>query len=230
MVHIHADGVPKINHSKAACRACSLGKAHSLPFPGHFSRAENIGEVIHSDIMGPLEYSFPDGYKYVSTFMDECSRFLFAGFMHRISVLWETFRLDARKIDDFGRDDQRIIIKRLHSDQAKEYIRLEKTMEGYAEKSFSPPYTPEHNAIAERVNRTMVDSARSTLIQANLPYCLWPFALRHVVFVRNRVPHSTTKKAPFLAIHGKRPSLKNIKVFGCCAYVLRLPRLSKFEP
>ena len=96
-------------------------------------------------------------------------------------------------------------------------------------KSFSPPYTPELNGIAERVNRTMVEAALSMLIQANLPSCLWPFALKHGIHVRNRVPHSATGKTPYLVMTGHKPSLKHIRVFGCAAYVLRQPSGSKFE-
>lgn len=95
--------------------------------------------------------------------------------------------------------------------------------------SFSPPYTPEHNAIAERINRTLCDAARSLLIQASLPSCLWPFALKHVIYVRNRVQHFATGKSPFEVVTNRRPNLKHIRVFGCTAYVLQLPRPSKFS-
>jgi len=42
--------------------------------------------------------------------------------------------------------------------------------------------------------------------------------------------HSTTGKTPFSILKNERPNLKNIRVFGCKAYVLRLPRISKLEP
>lgn len=77
--------------------------------------------------------------------------------------------------------------KRIHSDGGKEYVRLEKNLGGYIAKSFYPPYTPELDAISRRVNGKMEDAARSLLIQANLPVCLWPFALKKVFRVRNRV-------------------------------------------
>ena len=67
------------------------------------------------------------------------------------------------------------------------------------------------------------------LIQSNLPSCLWPFALKHAIHVRNRVPHSATGKTHYLVMTGHKPSLKHIRVFGCAAYVLRQPSGSKFE-
>lgn len=81
--------------------------------------------------------------------------------------------------------DQKNNIK-FHSDGAEEYKALREDYGGNAiETSFLPPYTPEHNAIAERINRSMVEAARALLIQANLPNRLWTFAIKHVMYVRN---------------------------------------------
>lgn len=102
-------------------------------------------------------------------------------------------------------------------------------MGGYTAKSYSPSYTPVMNVIAESVSQTMEDTARSILIQANLPGSLWPFAPKHVVRVINRVSYATTKEAPYKILTGVRPSLKRAKVFGCLEYVLKIPRGSKFE-
>lgn len=234
-VHVHADGVPKLCPMEEVCRACRLGKAHKLPFPSQFRQASRVGELVHSDIVGPLEPSFPDRFRYVSTFLDGHSRYLLIGCMNRRSMLKEVFDQVSVKFRKIGgaKSETNIGftgITKLHSDGAKEYVALQNDLGGVdGDKSFSPPHTPELNGIAERVNRTMVEAALALLIQANLPRCLWPFALKHVVYVRNRVPHSSIGVTPFLVMTGEKPSLKNIRVFGCTAYVLRLPRGSKFE-
>lgn len=239
-LHEHVDGVPVMNQLGEVCRACRLGKAHKLPFSGHFLHASAIGEIVHSDIVGPLEASYRDYYRYVCTFLDDHSRYLFIGLMQHRSDLASVFDAVSEDFRKLGGADKAPnysrSIQELHSDGAKEYIGLQNNGGGGNEnfgnfdQSFSAPYTPEHNAIAERVNRTIVEAARSLLIQAELPLCLWPYALKHVVHVRNRVPHSTIKDTPHMVMTGNRPSLKNVKVFGCTAYVLRLPRGSKFEP
>lgn len=82
MAHVHDDGVPRLHATPGICRPGRLGKTHKLPFPGHFTRSTAVADVIHSDILGPLEKSYPGETKYVATFMDEYSRFLFVGFMH----------------------------------------------------------------------------------------------------------------------------------------------------
>lgn len=244
-IYEHAVDVPKLGAMKEICRACRMGKAHKLPFKGSFHRAEKVGDVVHSDIVGPLEPSFPDGYRYFVTFQDDYSRYDFIGLMHHKSDLLEVFKSFSRKFLEMGagrggelsvpHDEINTyksvlsVIKRLHSDQAKEYIHLGNDLGEDVLKSYSPPYTPELNAIAERVNRTIADAARSILIQADLPSCLWPFAVKHVTYIRNRVPHSATNASPYLNLTGKKPSLKHARVFGCVTYVLKLPRGSKFE-
>jgi hypothetical protein len=43
------------------------------------------------------------------------------------------------------------------------------------------------------------------------------------------VRHATTGDCPYYMVTGEKPSLKNLKVFGCRAYVLILPTPSKFD-
>lgn len=119
--------------------------------------------------------------------------------------------------------------KKLHSDNEKEYNRLKIDLGGRVSKYYSPPYAPELNAIAERFDRTIEDSARSMIIKSNIPTSLWPFAVKHVVFVPNHVPNSTTNQTPYSIVTGSRLTLKNIRVFGCASYVLQLPQRSKLD-
>ncbi|EFX65881.1 hypothetical protein DAPPUDRAFT_264088 [Daphnia pulex] len=48
------------------CEGCALGKHHRLPFPtGGRKRANRIGELIHSDVRGPMSRPSPKGAKYL---------------------------------------------------------------------------------------------------------------------------------------------------------------------
>lgn len=76
----------------------------------------------------------------------------------------------------------------------------------HGDQSISPPYTSELNAIAERVNRNIVETDLSPLIQASLPRCLWPFALKQVAYVRDRLPHSTIGVTAYSVMAGETPS------------------------
>jgi len=226
MVYKYTEGVPKLGKMEEICRACRLGKAHKLPFTGQFQRKSAVGDLVHSDIMGKLEPSFPDKFRYISTFLDDHSRYLLVACMNTrddIHVVYDQVSDHFRHLGG-AKLRSNFNFSKLHSDGAKEYIALQKNLGGELDNSFSPPYTPELNGVAERVNRTIVESALALLIEANLSRCLWPFAVKHVAYIRNRVPHSTIGTTPFSVISGRKPSLKNIRVFGCTPYVLRLPR------
>ena len=170
-VHKHVAGVPKLGPRQDVCRACRLGKAQKLPFPGHFDIASTIGEVVHLDIVGKLETSFPDRYRYVLTFVDSYSRYTFIGLMRYCSDLSNVFKGVSAKFREIGGAKIRPLftgpIAKIHPDGAKEYISLQDSLEGVGKKLFSPPHTPELNGIAESVNRIMVEGALSMLIQAS---------------------------------------------------------------
>jgi hypothetical protein len=157
---------------------------------------------------------------------------LFTAFSRELQVVanrkLEMGEIHTSKNDDFKIEDTGFRLVRLQSDGGKEYETLERLEDHLA--TYSAPYTPENNPISERGNRTLFDAARTLLIEADLPACFWPFAIKHVVYVRNRVCHTTTGDSPYYMVTGEKPSLNNLKVFfGCRAYGLILPTPSKFE-
>ena len=48
------------------------------------------------------------------------------------------------------------------------------------------PYSPSQNGVAERMNRALVELARSMLTASKLPEFLWEPAVAHAVYLRNR--------------------------------------------
>ena len=81
------------------------------------------------------------------------------------------------------------------------------------------PKTPEQNGVAERMNRTLVETVRSMLIDAKLAQKFWGEALSTAVYLRNR---SRTKAVrgmtPFEAWSKEKPAVGHLRVFGCDAY------------
>ena len=49
-------------------------------------------------------------------------------------------------------------------------------------------YTPKQNGLAERLNRTLMESARSMMCFAGLPNSYWGKAVVAAAYIRNRVP------------------------------------------
>ena len=84
---------------------------------------------------------------------------------------------------------------------------------------FTVPKTPEQNGVAERMNRTLVETARSMLADSKLPHKFWAEALSTAVYLRNRSPtKSVADMTPYEAWMGEKPNVEHLRIFGCVVY------------
>jgi hypothetical protein len=79
-------------------------------------------------------------------------------------------------------------------------------------------YTPQQNGKAERLNRTLLDKARPMLAEYNLPKHLWAEAILTANYLRNRSPTSAQDVTPYEMLHGTKPDLSHLRIFGARAY------------
>nr|GEX63240.1 ribonuclease H-like domain-containing protein [Tanacetum cinerariifolium] len=98
-------------------------------------------------------------------------------------------------------------------------------------REFSVPRTPQQNDIAERKNRTLIEAARTMMVDSLLPIPFWAEAVNTACYVQNWVlvtkPHN---KTPYELLHGKTPSIGFMRPFGCPVTILNtLDSLSKFD-
>ncbi|XP_066392178.1 uncharacterized protein [Miscanthus floridulus] len=114
-------------------------------------------------------------------------------------------------------------IKTLRSDRGGEFIAgtfNEVCERAGIQRHFTAPYSPQQNGVVERKNRTVMEMARSLLKSMNVPGKLWGEAVRHSVYLLNRLPtKAMSEKTPFEVWWGRKPNLGYLKVFGCTAHV-----------
>ena len=66
------DGLPSIVDSYDKCEACILGKKHRLPFNfENYRRAKAPLELMHSNLVGPMQTTSIGGSIYFMTFIDD---------------------------------------------------------------------------------------------------------------------------------------------------------------
>ncbi|XP_076918584.1 uncharacterized protein LOC143579055 [Bidens hawaiensis] len=86
-------------------------------------------------------------------------------------------------------------------------------------RQLTAPYSPQQNGVVERRNRTMLSTTRSIMKAMSMPQNFWGEAVRHTIYVLNRIPtKALTNTTPFEALKGRKPNLKHLRVFGCVAY------------
>jgi Reverse transcriptase (RNA-dependent DNA polymerase)/gag-polypeptide of LTR copia-type/GAG-pre-integrase domain/Integrase core domain len=203
-----------------ACKGCNEGKSHRKSMPQFAThRATEMLQLIHSDICGPMQANSLSGSRYFITFIDDYSRYITVKTIQKKSEAMNAFlefkswseNLTGKRIKAFRSDGG----GEYSSDLFDEYLK-----KCGISKQQTPPYTPEHNGVAERANRTIIESARSMLRHANLEPKYWAESVVTAVYIRNRSPSRTLNNiTPYEAWHGQKPSINHLRVFGCLAWV-----------
>ncbi|KAL5759614.1 hypothetical protein ACOSQ2_018452 [Xanthoceras sorbifolium] len=82
------------------------------------------------------------------------------------------------------------------------------------------PMTPQQNGVAERMNRTLNERARSMRIHAGLPKLLWAEAVNTAAYLINRGPSVPLDGGILEEVwSGKEVNVSHLRVFGCISYV-----------
>ena len=69
---------------------------------------------------------------------------------------------------------------------------------------YTVPETTEQNGVAVRYNRTVVERARSLLIESKLPKSYWLRAVETAAYVRNLVQKDKYQRSPFEKFWGRK--------------------------
>jgi len=110
-------------------------------------------------------------------------------------------------------------IKCLRSDRGGEYLSDEFSAhlkKAGTVRKLTVHDTPEHNGVAERLNRTIIEKVRAMLYDSGLPKFLWAEATAHAVYLKNRTWTRTIgEMTPYEILYGRKPNLSNIQSWGC---------------
>ncbi|GJR72143.1 putative ribonuclease H-like domain-containing protein [Tanacetum coccineum] len=195
-------GLPsKIFENDHSCVACQKGKQHKASCKAKLVNSISKPlHMLHMDLFGPTN--------------DETSGIL------------KTFITEIENQLDYK-------VKVIRSDNGTEF--KNSVMNQFCEmkgikREFSVARTPQQNGVAERRNRTLIEAARTMLVDSKLPT---PFGLMSntACYVLNRVlvikPHT---KTPYELIRGRTPLIDFMKPFGCPVTILNTrDHLGKFD-
>ena len=161
------EGLPDCSSEFDLCEHCIYGKQNCVRFPSISTRAKGILELVHSDVFGPMSVpSLGVSWYYVS-FIDDFSRMTWIYFLKKKLEVFERFlefealvenQID-RKIEVLRTDNGGELCGREFNQLCKEH--------GIARQN-TTPYTPRQNGVFERMNKTLMEKARSMLSDAYL--------------------------------------------------------------
>jgi hypothetical protein len=215
------------------CEACEIGKSTRLPFedrnPEH--RSTKPGRVLHTDLCGPMQVQSMQGSKYCMPIVDDYSRFVTVYFMENKDQAADLLLECIRRYENTLTTRVNIIQTDNGGEFTSNYLRRKLKRKGIKLQT-TVPYTPEQNGVAERMNRTLVDRARTLLTHAGLPVQYWQVAIATAAHITNRLPSSAaSQRSPYELWTGHLPDVRHLRVFGCRAYA-HVPdqKRRKFDP
>ncbi|GJY20931.1 putative ribonuclease H-like domain-containing protein, partial [Tanacetum coccineum] len=212
------DDSEKGKQHKASCKA-KLVNLISKPL-----------HMLHMDLFGPTNVKILMKKSYCLVVTDDFSRFSWVFFLatkDETSGILKTFITEMENQLDYK-------VKVIRSDNGTGF--KNSVMNQFCEmkgikREFGVARTPKQNGVAKRKNRTLIEVARTMLVNSNLPTTFWAEAINNACYVLNRVlvikPHN---KTPYELICGRTPLIYFMKPFGCHVTILNTrDHLGKFD-
>lgn len=160
--------------------------------------------------------------RYFVTFTDDYSRATMVYCIERKSEA-------SDKFEEFATMSEALHsckIAKLRVDNGGEYTRKEwqnSCVKRGIKLDYTVAFNPEMNSVSERVNRTLMDKARTMLLASGLEKKFWPEAVLAANFIKNRCPTSAVgdqfvDKTPAEIWFKNKPNLSILRVFGATCF------------
>ena len=201
------------------CEACIGGKQCKNSFNLSKTATSMPLELVHSDVCGKMGQKSLGGAEYFLTLLDDKTHYAWVYPLKTKDQVFECFKEWQAEVENYT--GQRV--KTLRTDNGGEFT--SKSFTAHLKASgirheLTVPKTLEQNGVAERLNRTLVETTRAMLLDAKLPHKFWAEAISTAAYLRNRSPTSAVEgNTPCQAWYGQRPRVEHLRVFGCAAYV-----------
>ena len=209
-----------VAHGKR-CEACVLSKSTRKPFPASgATRARKPLELIHMDLCTMPERSI-GGAKYFLTIEDDHTRQCWVAVLKSKGEALSKYKtwVTAAEAEHSAARHKVFAVR---SDNGGEFINRDfdaLLAERGSRRERSAAYTPEQNGVAERVNRTLLNSVRAVLHDAHLDASFWGEAVCTAAYIHNRVPtHALGGRTPHEAWSGQKLRVGHMRVFGSLAF------------
>lgn len=218
------------------CDACTMGKLRQYPSTSSFHRASRILDIVHSDIIGPINPATTSGFRYILTFVDDYTRFNHVYLLKNKNDAFVKFQHYKALIEN--QTGERIV--KLKTDRGGEYSSDEfltfLQKEGIPTER-GPAQRPMANSVSERFNWTLLSRIRSQLVQCGLPLYLWGELALYSSHQINCSPSKTINfQTPLDMFNTACPTHHHpfdygrLKPFGCLAFAHDRQRISKVGP
>ena len=168
------------------CKNCQIGKIGKTSFKSKNYQFEDILEIVHTDLCGPIGVESYTGEKLFILFVDDYSRMMTIMYLREKLEAFKKFNWYLARVEkEIGKR-----LKCLRSERGGKFISNEFNnfcIERGIKRQVSTPEYLEKNGIVERRNRSIMDCARTLMIEKNISIKYWKEAINTIVHTLNRV-------------------------------------------
>ncbi|CAI5517872.1 unnamed protein product [Closterium sp. Naga37s-1] len=204
---------------------CVDGRQRATPHSSSFPPTEAPLQTLHLDVWGPARVRGQGHEQYFLLVVDDYTRYTTVfplrtkGEVPDVLIPWiRAARLQLRE-----RFQSDFPVLRLHSDRDCEFssdLLAAYCAEHGIRQTFTLPASPQQNGVAERRIGLVMEVARTSMIHADAPHFLWPFAVQYAVHQLNLWPRvSAPETSPTLHWTGEVGDASVFRVWGCRAFV-----------
>jgi transposase InsO family protein len=183
-------GFPECGLEVDFCEHFIYGKQIQVRFQFGATRANRILELVQSNVFGPVTVPSLGGSLYYVSFINDFSRKTWIYFLRKKQNILKRFK-EFKALEE-NHTKKRIKVLRIDNGGelcGKEFDQFCKQY-GIARQN-TTPYTPQQNGVSKRMNKTLMDKARSMLSGVGLKQELWVEAIETARYLVNMSPSST---------------------------------------
>jgi len=149
-----------MNILDGVCDTCEIGKKHRESFPtGKSWRMKKLLKIVHLDLC-TVEIPTHGDNNYFITFIDDFSKKMWVYFLKQKSEACNAFKM----FKAFAEKQNGCKVKALIIDKGQEYLSYTIFFEKHGiQHQLTTKYTPQHNGVTERKNKTIMDMVRCML-------------------------------------------------------------------
>jgi len=177
-------------------------------------------DLVNSDLSGPFPVLSHGNSIHYITVIDDARRVAWVLFMKQKSETTKIIKDFVTEMEQQHHNSP----KAFRTDNGGEYVT--KALKRFFKSKgiiheFTPPYSPESNGVAERLNRTIGEALRAMLESAvTYDKMLWAEAVLTSIYLIHHQPHLALKDlTPYEAFSSSKPSIQHLQRFGRECYI-----------
>nr|GEX55075.1 hypothetical protein [Tanacetum cinerariifolium] len=208
-------GLPsKLFENVETCVACQKGN-NAEPLVRLKQRTQSVYlHLLHMDLFGPTFVKSLMKKMYCLVVTDDYSRFTRVFFLSTKDETSGILKSFITRIENLVDHKVKVIRCDNETELKNREINQFCEMKGIL-RQYSVARTPQQNRLAERRNRTLIEAARTMLVDLKLSTTFWAEAVNIACYVQNRVlvvkPHN---KTPYELFYSRTPALSFMRPFG----------------